>query len=367
MNSETIIVQPFYNWKGHYKKYTDELELNVPNAFVVIAGVGEDLCGDNNKRYVVNSKLDSSNLYFTLFRILNPLLCFIYSLRHMLNVKNIISVEFNPLVFLLYSLTSLIFKFRYIQIVHNFTPERGNMSKLKVVYLNVNEILIKLFPRSLVIVHSKAHYENLLKCRTSSLYSFYFEYPTDGMKVQPSDISNRWNNKLVFTYVGLIRKDKDMGLLANFCREINKNCKKEYVINIAGYPKDFEKDEIISLFKGIKNVNFKLEYLSNDEVDALLVNSHYFLLPYNKEHNTTIGPLKMAFSYGLVCIGSECKMFDIDGAPRGAILNLMKKGNNNFFELNEPPSIDKSIQILRYAEMLNWDNFSKKIASLLAV
>jgi glycosyltransferase involved in cell wall biosynthesis len=357
---KAVIIQPFYDWKGHYKKYTDEISNVFEEKICLLAGVKKDSAISDDIT-AINNQLDKSKLHFLFFRLFNPLLCAFYSLGYLKQKSVLIAIEFNPFTYLLYSFFSKVIGFKYIQIVHNLSPDRKNISLLKACYLNLNEILFRFIESPILIVHSQSHYDNLLDIRKVDCRSIHIEYPTEGRQITTKQLNEKTDSPLIFSYVGLIRKDKDMKLLADFCRELKNITTKDYVVNVAGYPKDYTREEIYEMFEGIPNVNFNLKYLTESELKNLLLKSHFFLLPYNDNHSSTIGPLKLAFSYGLVCIGSNSKMFKIKGAPSEAILSYMGKKSGKSDMLDSIYSTNKAKEILKFAQENDWSNFAGQI------
>ena len=72
-----ILIQPYYFWKGHYKKYCDSLS---KNCIKIRAGKEVKVYFKNyNKNFI----------YYSLSRILNNMACILFLLRTIIKKKDI--------------------------------------------------------------------------------------------------------------------------------------------------------------------------------------------------------------------------------------------------------------------------------------
>ena len=104
-----ILIQPYYFWKGHYKKYCDSLS---KNCIKIRAGKEVKVYFKNyNKNFI----------YYSLSRILNNIACILFLLRTIIKKKDISTVhflEFEPLSFLSFLFINLYFRKKVIITIH---------------------------------------------------------------------------------------------------------------------------------------------------------------------------------------------------------------------------------------------------------
>lgn len=343
------IIQPYYSWNGHYKKYTDSL-CN-----------GDDCCLIYSDFFYHHPK---NVITFSLARILNALIAFFkLILQDCKRPDVVLNIEFEPFTFFLLLFFVRHKKLRLLQTIHSVQPilvsswlQRFLVGFQREIFKNA----IKLIRKSddiKFIVHSEMHKNQLLKLN-KELSAIVLEYPCDYRDAIECKraISSFPINIIAF---GMVRKDKGiyeflLGIPESFYDKIN--------ITIAGKVYD---ERILE----IKNRKFNLidKFLSDNEVNDLMRQSHFSLLPYPESYTGGAGPLRDSASFGLPVICSRIPIFDEISQKYGFCVQY--KSMQDFISKIETIAFTSEYDLLsknamQFSKLNSWELFSEKYLAL---
>ncbi len=107
-----------------------------------------------------------------------------------------------------------------------------------------------------------------------------------------------------FLLYGILRKDKNLDFLLENFSKVNR----PYILHIAGYPRDYSRNQIDLLIEKYKIpqecISWELGYLSDSRITELLATSQYILLPYSSDNLSNSGPMMDAIQFGCIPIVS---------------------------------------------------------------
>ena len=108
-----------------------------------------------------------------------------------------------------------------------------------------------------------------------------------------------------FLFPGIIRQDKNPEIMIDAFSRITEPC----TLIIAGYPKDYTKNELHLMAKRLEDspveVEWHLGYLSDSKLDQLYRQSQFVVLPYHQSNKSSSGPLIAALQYQCIPIVSH--------------------------------------------------------------
>ena len=108
-----------------------------------------------------------------------------------------------------------------------------------------------------------------------------------------------------FLFPGIIRQDKNPEIMIDAFSRITEPC----TLIIAGYPKDYTKNELHLMAKQLEDspvdIEWHLGYLSDSKLDQLYRQSQFVVLPYHQSNKSSSGPLMAALQYQCIPIVSH--------------------------------------------------------------
>ena len=333
-----ILIQPYYFWKGHYKKYCDALSKNC-----IKIRAGKEV-----KAYFKN--YNKNFIHYSLSRIMNNIVCILFLLRIIIKKKNISTVhflEFEPLSFLFFLFINLFFRKKIIVTIH---ATKINSSSIP--------YLVKLFQR--LIFYSNILILNVFKCKLVvhkkidkvNLKNFFYkeiiilDYPSEKLN-SPNTKKYKKNFKLLI--FGQIRKDKG---IENFFR--NNAINKKFEITLAGEVENINFWKNLSKKRNIKIYN---KFISNKFLKKLILSHDFNFLPYSKFYTGSAGPLKLSMSFGQPVVCSNIPIFRefINKNDVGFLYseNIFKK----LLSLKKNQYKKMSYNCMKYCLSNNFDNF----------
>lgn len=350
----TIIIQPYYFWKGHYKRYFKAL---VKNNSGICVGAKDKKLKKNNIYFLkpLFSNYEKNGCYFLFSRLFNSLkvLFFLFS-KFFFKKKNksFHFIDFEPVTFILLIILNIFFRKKLIFTVHS--TKFANRKNLIINFLAISQkfflvifFLISNFSNCVFVVHKKED-KLFIKKFYFKKKLFIFDYPCEYFQIKPK--KKKKNNTLII--FGQIRKDK------NFLDFFKKyNALKYLTIIIIGkfYDKEFYKYII-----GKKNINVINKFYNDKELKKHIDCANYSLFPYAKNYTGSVGPLKESLSYGCPVICSNNKFFK-DFLKKNKVGFLF--GKNTLSKINKLKSneyLNLSKNCLLYAKKNNWNSLEKK-------
>lgn len=289
----SIVFQPYYHWKGHFKKYSDSLV--------------------NESDFLLKNSLEIKFKGFISYIFLRFFLYFVLliKLREIVKfnkVKKVFFVEFEPLAILL---NYLFIKKLDMAVftIHSIAPScytsrfKNNITRLQRLLLFFVLKKISKNKNSFFIVHSEFHktqLANILGCVDKIAV---VEYPAPEPMIQPIPSFELRRKLLIF---GAMREDKG---IYDFLKEIrlyrDDFIKSKIDIFLVGKVSDYR----IFDMSDLENVHIVNEFISEEKLLEYVNNSGFFLVPYYDKYTGGAGPLKDATSYGRPVICSNIELF----------------------------------------------------------
>lgn len=210
-----------------------------------------------------------------------------------------------------------------------------------------------------IVVHSELHKEQLIRLN-QQLSVFVLEYPCDSKK----NISNKRaisSFPIKVLIFGMMRKDKG---IYEFLSKLHDEFYEKIELTLAGKVYD---ERILA----IENKKFILinQFLDDDDINKLMLNSHFSLLPYPTSYTGGAGPLRDSASFGLPVICSKIPLFDEMNTKylfciqyesiKDIILDVERVVFTDEYELLSKNALD-------FSRKNSWDIFSGKYLSLAA-
>lgn len=343
------IIQPYYTWNGHYKKYTDAL------------------CKGCNFSLIYSDFFyhhPKNILTFSIARVSNSLITFIKLLFQ--NVKSqdvVLNIEFEPVTFIFLLFFIRRKKIRLLQTIHSVEPI-STSSWIQSVLVGFQRTIFTYAVKKIkkqddikIIVHSQVHQRQLIKVN-QDLSVIILEYPCDYRgETRCSRLISSFPIKILA--FGMIRKDKG---IYEFLRDLPDDFYNKIDITIAGKVYD---ERILA----IENKKFILidKFLTNTEIDSLMNQSHFSLLPYPESYTGGAGPLRDSASFGLPVICSKIPIFNELNikygfcVQYGSSVDLLSQIVNIAFT-SEYDSLSKNA--ISFSKSNSWDSFSEKYLAL---
>lgn len=257
-----IICQPYYNYEGHFRHYTKNLEM-LYDEKIVPKAVDKLKLIPNKKsliKFLIWKTLLSFCNYFKLIKINENAVVHI--------------VDFEPIAyFILSPLISR--KIKIIITIHAAAASAGLSNKLYKVFLYyVLSKISKKFQDFLIIVHD-LDAKKVLLSKLPRINVNIINYPGIDLKLK----KNKQKNDVVI--YGALRQDKDPVEILKMCNQINQR-----FLHAGRVDKNIEK------FMG--NIEYSNKYVTDKELKKILESAKYLLMPYGRFYVGGAGPLKDA-------------------------------------------------------------------------
>lgn len=199
---------------------------------------------------------------------------------------------------------------RIIYTLHNKIAHDGKSQKANLV---LKKFLIKQADVISLLSHrSKDYIKKIAGNDIDDRKFFYVGHPVydcilDDRLVLPN------NNKMIFLYFGMIRPYKNIELLIKVWKELGlKNAR----LLIVGKPINEEyRKTIINVAENNNNIILKLNFIPNEELDRLILQSHVIISPLDITSSMNSGTLIKAMSMGRTVIMPDIEMtYDYDAS-----------------------------------------------------
>lgn len=324
MNDKSIIFQPYYNWNGHFKKYTDSL------------------LSEGDLKLTLNCNKEYSNFlsyvwlrFFLYFKLL-------LTLRSKLLISNynkVFFVDFEPVSICLFlglikKIPTSVFTIHSVKECDYGSFFKNTISKLQRCMFNFSVKKLSKLKGVCFVVHSDLHKTQLSDIIGSDQYIYVVDYPSPEPNFIDLDNDSSKVSLLVF---GAMRRDKQ---LYSFLKELKQH--KETDLEFIFLGKVFD-ERIASTINNMPDfIKIIDKFVSEAELTDYVRKAHFFLLPYGTSYTGGAGPLKDAASYGRPVIASNIPFF------------VEQSKVNNFTIIYK--SID---DIERIVNIINSDRYSK--------
>ncbi|PLY04734.1 MAG: hypothetical protein C0625_15805 [Arcobacter sp.] len=340
------IVQPYLFWKGHYKKYFENLLEEKTFTYIY--------CNDYDKNYTNSNFIKNSDfnyekgfLNFILARIVNSLKTIKVLNSKVKDNDTIYLLEFEPFSILYFYIINRRKKLTIIQTIHSvdriiYSNKIKNLISIiqrKVFKLAIN--LINNF-NTVYVVHYKYHKDALEKLIDNKNFKIkIIDYPSPDIKI---DTNKKLSNKKSLLIFGLVREDKG---IYDFLEQIEN---ADLNITVAGKVIDNRINTI--------KTNFKLidKFLNENEIKELFTSNDFALIPYGKNYTGGAGPLKDALSYGTPIIATNHPIFNslVSENNLGFIFNNINDLENKIKNIENDLYSTYSLNCLNYAKNNTW-------------
>lgn len=354
----TIVIQPYYFWKGHYKRYFKAL---VNNNLGICVGTKDKKLKKNNIYFLkpLFTNYEKNGCYFLFSRFFNSLkvLFFLFSKFYFKKKnKSFHFIDFEPVSFVLLIFLNIFFRKKLIFTVHStkFADRKNfiiNFLAISQKIFSVLFFLISNFSNCIFVVHKKED-KLFIKNFFFKKKIYEFDYPCEHFPIKPKKIKKK-NTLIIF---GQIRKDK------NFLDFFKKNnALKDFTITIIG---KFYDKEFYQYIRSKKNIKVIDKFYSYKELNKQIDYANFSLFPYAKNYTGSVGPLKESLSYGCPVICSSNKFF----------INFLKKNKVGFLfgknilskisNIKSKEYLNLSKNCLSYAKKNNWNSLEKKYSRI---
>lgn len=236
------------------------------------------------------------------------------------------------------------------------------------------------------IVMSKSVEKDLLERKPNAKYIFHPHpiYEHFGEKIERKEAlqklglsdreginkMDRMENKKILLYFGFVRKYKGLDLLL----EAFENLKEEdnYFLIIAGesYLSDSENKELQSLLDNHpkkQNIDIRLRYVSDSEVNLLFSAADANVLPYR--HATQSGVSAIAFHFEVPSVVTDVgglrdliEPYNAGTIAKEPTAKAIQNAIEELFEKKETVNYGENLRIFK--EKYSWENLAKKILKL---
>lgn len=332
-----LILQPYFCWPGHYKKYSESLK------------------GDDDVLIRTALKTDNtSGTKFYILRVLCMFLCLSKSLKYIKDAKNIKLLINETEPFSLAVFFPLLFLFKKVVLtVHSISKSsNGNGLFRYVIFIQrwlLGKYLFLATKRNnfSIVVHSSYHKAELIsrwKIPQQSVHIIDYPCPL------PKKIPLCGDEVLVF---GAVRSDKEM---ISFFKSLSEFGDQGVVINVVGKITDIEVKEFAKNAPAF--INFVDEFVSDEELEKYIRSSRYFIVPYGPNYSGGAGPIKDAASFGRPVLALKHPLFE-EINTQGHYCQLFSSISEFYENLkctddNKYSLITKAA--LNYAYENNWSN-----------
>lgn len=228
------------------------------------------------------------------------------------------------------------------------------------------------------IVMSKSVEKDLLERKPDAKYIFHPHpiYEHFGEKTERKEALEKLGlsnlegieNKKILLYFGFVRKYKGLDLLL----EAFKNLDDDYFLIIAGesYLSDAENKELQSILDNHpkkQNIDTRLRYVSDSEVNLLFSAADANVLPYR--HATQSGVSAIAFHFEVPSVVTDVgglrdliEPYNAGTIAESATPKAIQNAIEELFEKKETINYGENLRIFK--EKYSWENLAKKIVEL---
>jgi glycosyltransferase involved in cell wall biosynthesis len=228
------------------------------------------------------------------------------------------------------------------------------------------------------IVMSKSVEKELLERKPNAKYIFHPHpiYEHFGQKIERKEALeklglstiDRIEDKKILLYFGFVRKYKGLDLLL----EAFANLDDSYFLIIAGesYLSDSENKELQSLLDNHpkkQNIDTRLRYVSDSEVNLLFSAADANVLPYH--HATQSGVSAIAFHFEVPSVVTDVgglrdliEPYNAGTIAESATSKAIQNAIEELFDKKETVNYGENLRIFK--EKYSWENLAKKILEL---
>ena len=294
-----------YKCRGHSKEYIDNLSKHLHNSF-------------DFSLYYYNQKLNRNGLGVLDYKteqIGAPyrkiLRRFFYSLRFYFSNRK--SIRDNKLLYftdyeylsLLLSIVLFFRKNKKIVWIHSASCD-GNFF-----YKSYKKLFFYLLSKLQIdgcVVNGTETKNELVKLISSKIPVHVIQYPSELNVLPMNSIDAKkqlgFQNKKVFSLIGMIRKDKNYEYAISAFAQSNAFNNPDSVLHIAGAPSGISESSVLKWLRQHSVKNYKLDsgYLSEEEINTAFSASDCLLMPYGNTGSSQSGPLSLCRNYGLPAI-----------------------------------------------------------------
>ena len=356
--SKIYLASLTYNCKGHSKSYIDTLFKSIKNDF----DISPYVYGDPDKEDFIFSgsnpeKMDYSKYGGKYFKIIKR---FIYSIQYFYKLKKILKKD-DVIYFLDYEYLSLLFciflffrKNKKLILIHSSTI---NGSGLYTLYKKSFFTFIKIagFNKLEFVVNGVTAQKELSSQQGPDSLVHTVQYSEDisisefDSKLDSKNLF-RLDGKIVFSTIGMIRKDKNVPeIIRQFSKSKYAN-NESFVLLIAGGLSDVSLNDLHDTIKscGINNVQLQIGYFSDEDFKHLFLATDYMILAHGQNNSSQSGPL------------SICRNFDIPAivAGNGELASYVQR-NNVGLVAERIDTIYKKIDVIHDSALENSFDFEQ--------
>lgn len=346
-----FFIQPYYSWRGHFKKYTDSLTIDANEAIVVSSRQFKNIIDYTFLRFICSAKA-------------------IFQLRKKLTSDdNCYFLEFEPLSYLIFYPIIIKAKTVFFTVHAVSAPDLGNL--LKVCLVNFQRLLFKFAIRIYskksnvnFIVHSQNHKAELTAVNGISteakIHVIDYPCPVPEQIVTDNDIAYGYTSNNILCF-GAMRTDKQ---LAPFIQEISNFGYKGFDFIFSGVITDPDIKKIKNNLPDFIAINDG--FIDDTSLAELISQSRYMLVPYGSSYTGGAGPLKDAASFGKPCIVSDLPLFrEVNETAKYCLsFSNVKDLYNKLDSINIDKYTEMARNATRYSKTNNWSTLRDRYTSL---
>lgn len=344
-------IQPYYGWRGHFKKYTDSLIATTEEAILV-----------SGRRFKNVFDYTWLRFYFSVVSIFKLS-------KKAKSVDQCYFLEFEPLSFFIFYPFIIRFNKVFFTIHAVSVPDLGNslvsyLVRLQRMLFNITVRLYSRMPNVIFIVHSNSHKVELSAINgispTAKISIIDYPCPIPEQIIMDNDILDgfEFTNILCF---GAMRSDKQ---LAPFIKRLAEFGNRGFRFVFSGVVSD----------PGILNIKDNLpefitindEFIDDETLLKLTRQSRYLLVPYGSSYTGGAGPLKDAASFGKPCLVSNLPLFREINDTANYCISF--SSIDDLYNKLESVNVDKYIEMvrnaIRYSEKNNWSTLRERYVGL---
>ena len=347
-----VILQPYYFWEGHYKKYCDSLSSYDSKVIICSKKNSKNFIKINPIFFNYNSNI----LIYSASRIFNSFQSIIYLLRNFYFKKKIFIhfLEFEPISKIFILFLNIFFRKKFIFTIHaTRLIKDSTILSLLLFFIQrfffLFSIFLSNFSTCRFVVHNKENQIFLQKLIFKKRI-FLLEYPCDEV-LKKKKILNKID-KIKILIFGQFRRDKGIS------RFFKNNNIDEFKITFAGKFIDLK---LLAELRSNKNFIIINKYISDKYLSKLILSHDFVMLPYDKKYIGSVGPLKVSLSHGCPVIVSNIEILRnfVMKYKVGIIFN--NNSSMNFIKnINKKTYRLLSNNCFDYAINNNWSNFLEK-------
>jgi glycosyltransferase involved in cell wall biosynthesis len=347
-----VILQPYYFWDGHYKKYCDSLSSSDSKVIICNKKNAKNFIKINPIFFNYNSNI----LIYSASRIFSSFQTIIYLLYNFYFKKKIFIhfLEFEPISKIFIIFLNIFFRQRIIFTIHaTRLIKDSSIFSLLLFFIQriffLFSIFLSNFSTCRFVVHNNEN-KIFLQKLVFKKRIFLLEYPCD-LVSKKKKIFNKKSKKKILIF-GQFRRDKGIS------RFFKNNNIDEFNVTFAGKFIDLE---LLVELRSNKNFTIINKHVSDKYLSKLILSHDFVMLPYDKKYIGSVGPLKVSLSYGCPVIVSNIeilKNFIIKNKVgiifnNNSSINVIKNINEKTYRLLSNNCFD-------YAIKNNWNNFLEK-------